>query len=414
MKIKGLLLVAISVLFVASSTTLYGCGQSHRHVFGYNCNSESHWLECDCGEIKEKSEAQHRFADGVCRTCSTEEMVAGLEFSRVKKGGETGYHVKSYKGSEKNVEIPLQVCGKPVTGVAYKAFSGCSQVEKIILPDTALFFGDYAFENCTSLKYFEENGFLYIGSTVNPYHYLAKSTNDTITSVTIKDGVKFVGTDAFYYHKLLREANIPKSVVGFAKGAFEGCKEMPLKDVEFKANYLGTADDWAQIYFSEPSSNPIFYSKKLYLNGKLIKDLVLTTPEISQYSFFDCDFETLTLAEGVEVIGKSAFQACNYYISKPNYVYYFTSLTLPSTLTTIEHSAFRNCSNLKNITMPKSVVKIGTHAFANCHDLGLFYYEGTTKDWKAIALGYGWTFGAERLSQVRCDDGIVAIARGAE
>ena len=405
MKIKRLLLVVMSVLFVVSSTAFYGCGQSHEHVFEHNCNSDTHWLECDCGERKENSEEQHSFVDGVCGACATEEMVAGLEFSRVKKGGETGYHVKSYKGSEKKVEIPVQVCGKPVTGVAYKAFSGCSEVEEIILPDTALFFGDYAFENCTSLKYFEENGFLYISSTVNPYHYLAKSTDDTITSVTIKDGVKFVGTDAFYYHKLLKTVNIPTSVVGFAKGAFEGCKEGVLT----KVNYLGTADEWAQIYFSEPSANAIYYAKKLYLDGKLLKDLVLSTPEISQYSFFDCDFETLTLAEGVVVVGKSAFQACNYRVTSPSEIYYITSLILPSTLTTIEHSAFRNCSNLRSVTMPNSVVKIGSHAFANCHDLSMINYSGTTEEWKAITFGYDWTFGADRLSQARCTDGIVAF-----
>ncbi len=403
MKIKTFLLVALSVLFVVSSTALYGCGNTHKHAFGYNCNSESHWLECDCGETKENSEAQHTFADGVCRACSTEEMVAGLEFSRVKKGGETGYHVKSYSGSDKKVEIPLQVCGKPVTGVAYKAFSGCGEVEEIILPDTALFFGDYAFENCDSLKYLEENGFSYISSTVNPYHYLAKSTDDTIISATIKDGVKFVGTDAFYYHKLLQTVNIPKSVVGFAKGAFEGCKETVLKT----ANYLGSANDWAQIYFSEPSSNPIFYAKKLHLNGTLLKDLVLTIPEISQYSFFECDIETLTLAEGVVVVGKSAFQACNDRTN--NLKTYFTSLTFPSTLTTIEHSAFRNCSNVKSITIPNSVVKIGTHAFANCQDLGVVNYLGTTKEWKSISFGYEWAFGANRLSQVRCSNGIVSL-----
>ena len=390
---------------MVATLSLSACGRTCRHVYYYTCDHDMHWKECICGEVKKGTEKPHNFVGGVCSECTQVEFVEGLEFSKVIKGTDVTYHVKSYSGSATNVEIPSAICGKAVTGVAYRAFDGCKDVVDITLPDTLVFFGDYAFEGCTSLNYKEENGFKYLGNIFNPYLYLASSTDDSRTSIAIKDGVQFVGTNAFYYHKSLNEVVIPTSVKGFAKGAFEGCKEGTLTFV----NYMGTANEWAEIYFSEPSANAIYYSKNLYLSGERIKNLVLSVAEISAYSFFDCNFETLKLEEGVVSIGQSAFQACNYRITSPE-TKYFTNLILPSTLTTIGHSAFRNCSNLRTVTATTSLKEIGTHAFANCHDLGVIKYNGKTNDWRAIDFGYEWSFGATRLSQIRCSNGSISLS----
>ena len=405
MKIKKLLLIFLSLVFAFGVTSLYACGETCKHVYDYTCNASSHWQECFCGAVKEGSEKPHNFVGGVCEECTQAQFAEGLDFTKIVKGEEITYHVKRYSGNATSVEIPSAICGKAVTGVAYRAFEGCSELVEISIPDTVVFFGDYAFEGCTSLNYKEEEGFKYLGNPFNPYLYLASSTDNTRTKIAIKDSVQFVGTNAFYYHKSLKEVVIPTSVKGFAKGAFEGCKEDTLKEV----NYLGTANEWAQIYFSEPSANAIYYAKSLYLKGTKLKDLVLSVPEISGYSFFDCNFETLTLQEGVVSVGQSAFQACNYRKSSTEEDF-FKSLRLPSTLTTIGHSAFRNCSNLRTVTVTTSLKEIGTHAFANCHDLASISYPGTKEEWNAIKFGYDWTYEATKLSQIRCSNGSIYLS----
>ena len=45
------------------------------------------------------------------------------------------------------------------------------------------------------------------------------------------------------------------------------------------------------------------------------------------------------------------------------------SVTLPTSVTTVEDSAFRSCNNLTNVTIPTSVTNIGSFAFRECGSL---------------------------------------------
>ena len=60
-----------------------------------------------------------------------------------------------------------------------------------------------------------------------------------------------------------------------------------------------------------------------------------------------------------DVIGESAFEGCSG----------LTSLTLPSSVTTICKYAFFSCSGLTSLTLPSSVSSIGVYAFNGCNNL---------------------------------------------
>ena len=179
-----------------------------------------------------------------------------------------------------------------------------------------------------------------------------------------------------------------------------------------KVNYLGTPDEWAQITFSEASANPVFYCKKLYTNGEKVVNLVLSVPVISEYAFFDCDsIETLTLAEGVTHIGKSAFEAVNTLTGyNGDYTYYFTSLVLPSTLVYIGHSAFRYCANINTLFIPTSVEYIGPYAFANCIKLSKINFGGEMAEWENRHLGTGWNYLAKAVT-LQCTNGSLSLEK---
>ncbi len=68
----------------------------------------------------------------------------------------------------------------------------------------------------------------------------------------------------------------------------------------------------------------------------------------------DSDVSEITLPEGLEIIGKSAFDGCS-----------FQTVKLPSTLKRIEANAFFDCYKLTDIAIPHSVVYIGDNAFSN-------------------------------------------------
>ena len=81
---------------------------------------------------------------------------------------------------------------------------------------------------------------------------------------------------------------------------------------------------------------------------------------IGNQAFDGCSSLTsLTLPSSVTSIGSSAFSGCSG----------LTSLTLPSSVTKIGWYAFRGCSGLTNLSLPSSVTEIGWYAFDGCSGL---------------------------------------------
>ena len=68
---------------------------------------------------------------------------------------------------------------------------------------------------------------------------------------------------------------------------------------------------------------------------------------------------SLTIPSSVTSIGRSAFSGCSG----------LTSLVIPSSVTSIGESVFEDCSGLTNLTIPSSVTSIGESAFKGCSGL---------------------------------------------
>ena len=145
MRIKKFALLFLSLIMALTSFVFTSCGDGHEHDYQFNCNATNHWQECICGEVKKESEEAHTIKNGECEVCTQTQFTEGLEFTRVVKGDDFVYHVKSYTGSATEVVIPSAVCGKPLTGIAHGAFKNCSAVTSISLPEIITYVGDYSF-----------------------------------------------------------------------------------------------------------------------------------------------------------------------------------------------------------------------------------------------------------------------------
>ena len=98
--------------------------------------------------------------------------------------------------------------------------------------------------------------------------------------------------------------------------------------------------------------------------ARLDNEQYTSNDELGDYAFYGCSgLTSLTLPSSVTSIGSYAFYGCSG----------LASLTLPSSVTSIGWYAFEDCSGLTSLTLPSSVTSIGSYAFYGCSGLTSIY-----------------------------------------
>ena len=85
-----------------------------------------------------------------------------------------------------------------------------------------------------------------------------------------------------------------------------------------------------------------------------------------------------------------------------------TSVTIPSSVTTIGYNAFGRCSGLTSITIPNSVTSIGEGAFSGCTGL-----TSITIPNSVTSIGEGAFSGCSGLTSITIPNGVTSISEGA-
>ena len=132
------------------------------------------------------------------------------------------------------MEIPSTVVAGntfTVTSISSTAFSGCSELTSVKIPESVKNIESGAFNGCDKLDYNVYDNGCYIGDNENPYKVLFMPKKQDVTSYVINNKCKIIGGGAFGGCNNLTSVTIPESVVSICNGAFSNCSK--LTNVEF-------------------------------------------------------------------------------------------------------------------------------------------------------------------------------------
>ena len=286
-----------------------------------------------------------------------------------------------------DLRIPSEIEGYPVTIIGDFAFSDCTGLTSVTIPDSVTIIGECAFYGCTGLTS------VTIPDSVASVCPFAFSGCIGLTSIDIPDCVTVIREGSFSGCTGLTSVTIPDSVASIGDGAFNGCTGL-------------TAFVVSQGHPHYCSENGVLFSKDKtalikYPTGKSgAYTIPVGVTVIGDGAFSDCaGLTSVTIPAGVTAIGNRAFADCTGLtsVSIPSGVtaigdsafawcQNLSTVTIGSGVTAIESGAFAYCYNLGSILIPASVTTIGTHAFWLCEALDQVLYTGTEQDREKIVI----------------------------
>lgn len=240
----------------------------------------------------------------------TREEETGLTYRLINNN--TEYQLVGVGKATGDVVMEDVYRGKPVTAIADKALSNCTQLTSFVVGKYVKTIGKNAFARCTAMA-----------------------------SISLPDSLTSVGAYAFQSCKALTTIALPAGITNVAPYTFSWCSG--LQNVSF-AGKLEMVSEYA---FSNCS-------------GLLQIQLPDTVTVIGEYAFSDCTKMTgLQLGSGIREIHRYAFYNCAV----------LESVDFGQNLQNIDDSAFGNCLKLKEIIIPDSCTKLGDNAFRFCMEL---------------------------------------------
>ena len=310
-----------------------------------------------------------------------------------------------------------------VTEICENAFSDCTSLTSIAIPETMTKIYEEAFSGCTGLKSITVPCGLWLAGfndcksidtvhitkgtgRMSDYSYNSyrntpwyRTEADTVT-VTLDEGIEYIGEKAFYECDKLRSFTIPNSVTAIGDYAFSGCTGLTSIEIPDSVTDLGryTFEGCTGLKSLTLGRGFTTISHSVFggctgLTSIEIPDTVtslsgfngctglksVTIPDsvryIGQFAFSGCTgLQEVFIPDSVTSLGQNAFAACTA----------LKSITIPDSVTTMGNGVFAACTALKSIRIPDGVTRIERQAFYNCTALEyIFFGSGMTyvNDW---------------------------------
>ena len=264
--------------------------------------------------------------------------VGGIYYNLIAKGkkAEVTSGDNKYTGA---IAIPSTISYNGemynVTSIVSNAFSSCSKLTSITIPNSVTSIGGSAFYYCTSLTS------ITIPSSVTSIEGAAFYGCSSLKSITIPNSVTSIGASTFFKCSSLTSVTIPNSVTSIGSDAFNSCTSLTSITIPNSVTSIG---------------------ERAFSSCTSLKSITIpnSVTMIEGSTFSGCtSLTSITIPNSVTIIGEAAFSWCSG----------LKSITIPNSVTSIVREAFSSCTSLTSITIPNSVTIIGEAAFSGCTSL---------------------------------------------
>lgn len=234
----------------------------------------------------------------------------------------------------------------------------------------------------------KENGVLKISGQGDMADYIEDfapwfEKSNSITSVSIQQGVTGIGAGAFCLCAALSTVTLPDGLKRIGNGAFGGCKSLTEIAIPTSVETIGNGA------FSDCTR-----LEKATLPQKLT--------ELSDSLFEGCVCLTeVNIPQSVTAIGENTFKGCSF----------LAVTSIPDGVKTIGKEAFASCAAVEELKIPAGVERIGESAFKGTN-IESVIFDGTKEQWTKIG---GETSGID-IEKIRhsCDKGSAWLSNGGE
>lgn len=235
-----------------------------------------------------------------------------------------GAVISQYKGNDTDVVIPEKIGSKKVIAIGKYAFSCCSKMKSILIPDSIVRIGEWAFVECKHLSS------VTIPGSVQSIGEHAFTECGNLTSVALPNGLQTISNGLFSGCPNLTDIRIPDSVTVIEQSAFARCKKLE--------------------HIAIPNSVTEIGSSAFYKCGKLESIIISKNLKgINEGMLADCSsLKEILIPASVTKIGAWAFQGCSS----------LTEITIPENLKELDPRAFEDCTKLKVLTLHGKDIRI--------------------------------------------------------
>ena len=259
---------------------------------------------------------------------------------------------------------------------------------KVTLPETVYGIANYAFSNLSKLEQVVAKGTKFLGAA-------AFSNCAELYWVEFGDELLTIGDYAFYNCKYLEGVDISTKLQSIGNYAFYECQTLEGLQFPDTLTYIGMQAFRNSKYFNNGKSSPVIYVSGWAVDCPLTQGAaaptvrladgtrgiasytfnnqalsLLTMPDSLLYicrgAFYKCTVNMVTLSKNIKVIDDYAFYGC----TNTNFGGNTFDLTIPEGTEYIGRSAFYKCQYILNLTIPGSVTTIGPYAFYGCISIG--------------------------------------------